>query len=150
MRFSSDLRTLVFLLSVGLLVALTGCSAAPAGPQIECHDAWGRPSPKKAGAGAVYVVIENKGRETDRLIGATSPAAKTVELHESFMDDDVMKMRPVAGLDIPAGGMVELKPGSYHIMLIDLAEAVQVGSTIPVTLLFEKSGEITLDVEIQQ
>ncbi len=133
-----------------LAIILSGCGAAAAGPQIVQHDAWGRPSPKMAGAGVVYVVIENKGGQADRLVGASSPAAAKVELHESFMEGDVMKMRPVPALDVPAGGTVELKSGGYHIMLIEPTEALASGSRIPVTLKFEKSGDITLDVEIRE
>jgi copper(I)-binding protein len=133
-----------------LAIILAGCSAAAAGPQIVQHDAWGRPSPKMAGAGAVYVVIENKGGQADRLIGASSPAAAKVEVHESFMEGEVMKMRPVPAVDVPAGGTLELKPGSYHIMLIDPVKPLELGSHISVTLKFEKSGEIPLDVEIRE
>ncbi len=133
-----------------LAIILSGCSAAAAGPQIVQHDAWGRPSPKMAGTGAVYVVIENKGGQADRLIGASSPAAAKVEVHESYMEGEVMKMRPVPAVDVPAGGTLELKPGSYHIMLIDLVKPLESDSHISVTLKFEKSGEIPLDVEIRE
>lgn len=133
-----------------LVIILSGCSAAAAGPQIVYHDAWGRPSPKMAGTGAVYVVVENKGSQADRLVGMTSPAAATVELHESFMDGDVMKMRPVPTLEVPAGGTVELKPGGIHIMLIELTEPLTPNSHISAILKFEKSGEIPLDVEIRE
>jgi len=146
----SHTKSLFLLFSVLLVVVLAGCQGASSGPKIECSGAWSRPSPKTAGAGAVYVVIKNSGAEADRLIGAASSAAKTVELHESFMEGDVMKMRPVDGLDIPAKGTVELKPGSYHIMLIDLVEPLAVGQSVPVTLRFTKSGEITLQAEVRE
>ena len=131
-------------------IILSSCSTAAAGPQLEGREAWGRSSSKMAGAGAVYVTIENKGSEADWLVGAISPAAANVELHESFMDGDVMKMRPIAALEIPAGGTVELKPGGYHIMLVELAEPLAPGSHISTILEFEKSGEIPLDVEIRE
>lgn len=142
---------LISIALAGLLaIILSGCSAAAAGPQIVQHDAWGRPSPKMAGAGAVYVVIENKGSQADRLIGAISPAAAKVEVHESYMEGDVMKMRPVPAVDVPAGGTLELKPGSYHIMLIDLIKPLERGSHISATLKFENSGNVPLDVEIRE
>ena len=150
MRVFSDSRILVVLISIGALVTMAGCQAAPVGPQIECHDVWGRTSPKSATNGAVYLVIENKGSEADRLIGASSPVAETVELHEHIEEDGVMKMRPIEGLDIPARGQVELKPGGYHVMLIGLLETLEVGDGISVTLMFEKSGEITLEAEIRE
>jgi copper(I)-binding protein len=80
---------LISIALAGLLaVILSGCSAAAAGPQIVQHDAWGRPSPKMAGAGAVYVVIENKGGQADRLIGHQS-AITAVEVHKSYMEGDI-------------------------------------------------------------
>ncbi len=144
-------RTKILIL---ILVAaiLSGCQSAQAsGPKIVASGAWGRPSPKMAGAAAVYVVIENQGNQSDRLIGAASTAAKAVEVHESFMENDVMMMRPVqGGIEIPAAGKAELKPGGYHIMLIDLVEPLVVGSKIKVTLKFEKSGEMVLEAEIRE
>ncbi len=142
---------LISIILAGLLaIILAGCGATAAGPQIVQHDAWGRPSPMMAGTGAVYVVIENKGNQADRLIGASSSAAAKVEVHESFMEGEVMKMRPAPVVDVPAGGTLELKPGSYHIMLIDLVEPLELGSHIAATLKFEKSGDVPLDVEIKE
>jgi hypothetical protein len=104
-----------------------------------------------AGAGAAYMVIKNTGNEADRLVAGETPAAEVVELHESFMDEnDVMKMRPVEGgfIEVPAGGEAELRPGGLHIMLIRLAEPLENGQTIPLTLSFEKSGEIEIEVVV--
>ena len=131
-------------------VMLSACQQS-SGPKIITSGAWSRSSPKMANAGALYVVIENQGNQVDRLIGASSAAAKTAEVHESYMDNNgVMGMRPLeGGLEIPAGGKVELKPGGYHIMLIDLVKPLEVGTKIAVTLKFEKSGEIALEAEIR-
>lgn len=131
-------------------VILSACQQS-SGPKIVTSGVWGRPSPKMAMAGAVYVLIENQGNEADRLIGASSAAAKTVEIHESYMDENgVMGMRPLeGGLEIPAGNKAELKPGGYHIMLIDLVQPLEAGAKITVTLQFEKSGEIALEAEIR-
>jgi periplasmic copper chaperone A len=140
--------TLVLILA---MVILSACQPASSGPKIVTSGAWSRSSPKMANAGALYVVIENQGNQADRLIGASSPAAKTAEVHESFMDaNGVMGMRPLAGgLEIPAGGKVELKPGGYHVMLIDLVKPLEVGSKITITLKFEKSGETTVEAEVR-
>ncbi len=142
-------RTLIAFLLLATIV-LTSCQQA-SGSKISASDAWGRSSPMMAQTGAMYVVIENQGNESDRLIGAASDAAKTVEVHESYMEGDMMKMRPVeGGLEIPAGGTVELKPGGYHIMLIDLVSPLEVGTKIKVTLKFEKAGDVPLEVEIRE
>jgi hypothetical protein len=139
---------------VGLL-ALVGaaCSSDAKGPNIEIEGAWARPSPKMAGAGAAYMTLKNSGGEADKLISASTTAAQVVELHESFMDENnVMKMRPVEGgaIQVPAGGSAELKPGGLHIMLIDLVEPLQSGTTIPLTLKFEKSGEVEIQVSVSE
>ena len=144
--FNIRFRSITLILILAM-VMLSACQ--PSGPKIVVGDAWGRSSPMMAKAGAVYVLVENQGSEADRLIGASSAAANAVEIHESFMDNGV-SMRPVeGGINIPAGGKVELKPGGYHIMLIDLAQPLDVGAKITVTLQFEKSGEITLEAEIR-
>ncbi len=135
------------------LLALVAACGGPSGPQIEIEGAWARPSPKMAGAGAAYMVIKNTGGEDDKLLSGETPAAEVVELHESYMDENqVMHMRAVEGgyIQIPAGGQVELKPGGYHIMLIKLVEPLEAGTTIPLTLRFEKSGEIEIEVPVSE
>jgi copper(I)-binding protein len=143
-------RSIALIIMLAAII-LSACQPASNGPNIVTSGVWGRPSPKMAMAGAVYVVIKNQGNEADKLIAASSTAAKTAEVHESYMDaNGAMAMRPVeGGLEIPAGGTVELKPGGYHIMLIDLVEPLVPGSKITITLKFEKSGEIALEAEIR-
>jgi copper(I)-binding protein len=84
-----------------------------------------------------------------RLVSAPSPVAGVVEIHEMAMDGNVMKMRAVPGLDLPAGKAVELKPGGYHVMLMDLKQQLKDGETVPVTLVVEgKDGKReTLEVK---
>jgi copper(I)-binding protein len=135
---------------LGLLIA--GCSTT-AGPEISIENAWGRPSPKVATAGAFYMLIKNGGNEQDKLIAGQSPACGVVELHESYMTENgAMGMRPVEGgfIEIPAGGEAELKMGGLHIMCIEKLEDFTVGAVLPLTLNFEKSGEMTVDIEIRE
>jgi copper(I)-binding protein len=144
----------ILLLSVGLLtlLGLAACGGAE-GAQIEIEGAWARPSPKMAGAGAAYMILRNTGSEDDRLLSGETPAAEVVELHESFMDENnVMKMRPAEGgfIEVPAGGEAELRPGGLHIMLIHLVEPLENGATFPLTLHFEKSGEIKIQVPVAE
>ena len=98
---------------------------------------------------AVYLTVDNAGAKADALVAASTDAAKTVELHEVQKDGNVMKMRPVAKIPIPAGGKVQLKPGGYHIMLIGLAHDLKPGETIPVTLKFEQAGEVRVDATVK-
>jgi len=141
---------------------LAGCSAGGGTAGITVTDAWARTSPMVAAAGAAYMVIENTGTETDALLGASSPAAATVEVHETYkveaespmasdgMGGGMMGMRPISRLEVPAGGSVELKPGGYHVMLIDLTADLTAGSTIEITLRFENAGEVKVTAEVRE
>jgi copper(I)-binding protein len=99
---------------------------------------------------AVYFVIVNEGGEADTLIGATTDVANQAEIHETQIVGDVAEMAPVPRVDIPAHGRIEFKPGGYHVMLVGLTRDLKEGETLKLTLRFEKSGAITLDVPIQQ
>jgi hypothetical protein len=111
------------------------CISSAAQAQVTIKDAWVRATvPQQKVTGAFMQI--NSAKDT-RLIEVRSTAASTVELHEMKMDGDVMKMRALNGLDLPAGKTVELKPGSYHIMLIDLKAQVKEGDSIPLMLVIE-------------
>jgi hypothetical protein len=134
------------------LLAVTAClvfaSAALAQTgQLEVSNAWARATPAKAENGVAYVTI--KSPTEDRLLSAASPVAKKVELHSMEMAGMVMKMRPLAGLEIPAGQPVTLKPGGEHIMLMGLNGPLREGQSFPLTLTFERAGtrEVTVAVE---
>ncbi|WP_138466952.1 DUF1775 domain-containing protein [Poseidonocella sp. HB161398] len=96
-----------------------------------------------------FLQIANAGTGADRLTGASSPAAGHMEIHEMAMQGDVMVMRELPrGLEIPAGGSVELKPGGYHVMFMDLAQPMAEGATVAVTLEFEKAGAVVLQMPV--
>lgn len=134
-----------------LVFLLSACgTSAPADAQggIEIT----APYAHAAGVGentAAYMSIRNNGTEADTLLKATCDAAMMVQVMETKMENDVMSMGEVPGIDLPAGGMVELKPGGYHVMLMDLAQEMKDGSTISITLEFAKAGKITLEVPVQ-
>jgi copper(I)-binding protein len=135
-----------------LVLSLAACQSS-SGPEISIEGAWGRPSPKVAAAGVFYMTIKNTGSEADKLLSASSSSCGVVELHESYdMGDGVMGMRPVEGgfIEIPAGGQAELKMGGLHIMCIDKLDDFTEGAVLSLTLEFEKSGEMAVDVEIRQ
>lgn len=90
---------------------------------------------------AAYLLLRNTGGTSDRLAGAESSVASRVEIHESSMEGEVMRMRKVDGLEIPAGSEVELKPGGLHLMLLGLDEPLTEGEEIEITLRFEQSGD---------
>jgi periplasmic copper chaperone A len=109
--------------------------ATPIYAQVAVKDPWVRATvPQQRATGAFMQLV---APADTRLVEARSPAADIVEVHEMAMDGNVMKMRAIAGLDLPAGRTVELKPGGYHVMLIDLKRPISVGDKIPLTLVFE-------------
>lgn len=136
-----------------LVFVLAACSQSPQSASITIEDAWGRPSPMVASSGAFYMVILNEGQEDDQLVVASSAACGTVELHEAYLTEQgAMGMRPVTGgrIAIPAGGQVELKPGGLHIMCIDKQVEFEIGAVLPLSLEFEQSGAIELEIEIRE
>ncbi|WP_051074076.1 copper chaperone PCu(A)C [Rhizobium freirei] len=102
-----------------------------------------------AEVGGGYLTITNTGRTDDRLIAASSSRALKVEVHEMKMDNDVMVMRQLAGgLPLPAGKSIQLKPGSYHLMFMEVVDPFKQGETIRARLTFEKAGSIDVDFPV--
>jgi periplasmic copper chaperone A len=107
----------------------------PAHAQVAIEDPWVRGTVPQQQATGAFMVLTAK---TDaRLVAARSPVAGLVELHEMAMENDVMKMRAIPGLSLPAGQAVALKPGGYHIMLMALKETLTADTSVPLTLVFE-------------
>jgi copper(I)-binding protein len=131
-----------------LLIA--GTAAAQRGV-VEVTDAWARATPGKAENGAAYLTIASP--TPDRLTGLATPAATAAELHMMTMEETVvgavMRMRPLAGVDLAAGQKIAMKPGAMHIMLVGLKAPLRPGQSFPMTLYFEKAGprEVTVTVE---
>lgn len=132
------------LMAVPLAAGRSGEARAD-GP-IQVTDAFARAAPA-GGMGALYLTIVNTG-PADRLTGAASPAIGKAELHESSSDNGVMRMRPVAGLDIPPAGSVKLAPGGYHFMLMGLKPGLSAGDQFPVTLRFAKAGNVEIEAGV--
>jgi copper(I)-binding protein len=127
-------------------------SAAPAGdsglPVVQ--DAWVRPPIGADRPAAGYLTITNPGADADRLIGASSPVAASVEVHESTMAaDGTMGMHPIDSLEVEPGDTVTLEPGGYHLMLMGVTGMPAVGETVELTLTFELAGDIVVDAEVR-
>jgi copper(I)-binding protein len=162
-------------LMIAIFILLSACTSST-GSTIEIEDPWARAAAAMVGemgghnmgdmgtptgntamgemqhAGAnsgAFMVIRNNGNQADRLIKAESDVAEAVEIHLSEMKDGIMTMRQVDGIDIPANGQAELKPGSYHVMLIGLKRDLVAGEKIRLKLTFEKSGSIEVDAEVR-
>jgi periplasmic copper chaperone A len=112
---------------------------------------WARASAGPAKTGAAYIgKISNHSQNSDRLISATSPAAKRVQVHNSIVENGIAKMRHVEALNLKPGQSVALKPGGYHIMMMGLNAPLRTGQSFPLTLIFEKAGKITLTVDVRK
>ncbi len=124
---------------VAVALILPSATAA-GGPEILVEQPWSRASVTKTGA--VYLTIVNQGDVGDALVGARSPTADKTEVHVTIADGDVMKMRHVERIDIGPGERVVLEPGGIHIMLMGLTAALKEGGEVPVSLIFERAGEV--------
>jgi len=135
---------------VAAIALMVGACSPTSVRSLNITGPWARTSPAVAGAGAAYLTIQNTGNVADALLGGSSPAARVVEVHETKdMGSGTMGMQRVERLEIPAGSTVELKPGSYHLMLIDLARELKAGETIEITLDFEKLGPVKVTAEVR-
>lgn len=121
-----------------LALALLGAVASPALAQVTVSEAWVRGTVPGMKATGAFMRIES--RADTRLVAAASPVAPVVEIHEMAMVDNVMRMRAIPGLAVPAGKPVDLRPGGYHVMLMDLPRPLERGTTVPITLTFQ-SGD---------
>jgi len=122
-------------LTLSLILLAT---AVVAQAQITITDAWVRGTvPMQQASGAFMQLSADKDT---RLVAAKSPVANVVEIHEMLMDNNIMKMRQIPGLDIVPGRVLELKPGGYHVMLIELKQQLKGGDVVPITLVFEDTA----------
>jgi copper(I)-binding protein len=116
---------------------------------IQLRDPWVRPTPPGADVAAGYVEIRNSGKEADRLVAASSPAAARVELHVTSREGGVMKMREAPGFETPPRKLLSLKPNGPHLMLVGLKQPLLKGQHIPLLLRFERAGEVRVELEVR-
>ena len=110
---------------------------------------WARITVPGQSAGGAFFSVQNTGA-ADRLLGASSPAAERVELHTMAMEGDVMRMREVKAIELPAGRTVDLQPSaSFHLMMMGLKAPLKQGDKVPLTLRFEKAGEVTVELKVE-
>lgn len=135
---------------IAAAAALTLATSAFAGDTMMVKDPYARSSTAKSTSGAAFMMLMNQGTEDDRLVGASSDAAKKVELHTHIENaDGVMQMVHVEeGFVIPAGGGHALARGGDHVMLMGLKQALEQDDVISITLTFEKAGEMTIEVPV--
>ena len=127
-----------WLLAAALFTAATSVMA-----QVKIEGAWARPTVPGQQGGGGFVTLTSAA--ADRLLGGSTPGAQQLELHTMAMQGDVMQMRQVEAIDLPAGKKVELKSGGLHIMFTGLKQPLALGSKLPVTLKFEKAGDVKVE-----
>lgn len=116
---------------------------------ISIEGAYVQQSIGKSGTSGGYMTLHNNGQQDDRLLGIRTPAAVKAQIHRTSLGaNGVATMRPVDAVEVPAGGMAELKPGGFHMMLMELNHALEPGMEIRLTLIFEKAGEVTITVPV--
>ncbi|MGL5001388.1 MAG: copper chaperone PCu(A)C, partial [Casimicrobium sp.] len=136
---------------LALLSAVIVSSAAFAGDDVKHGNLtmghpWARATPGAVKNSAAFFTIENKSATPDKLIGVSGDVAREIQIHTMLTEAGVMKMREIKSLDVPANGKTELTPGGLHIMLIGLKEGLKDGTKFPLTLKFEKAGEVKVTV----
>lgn len=117
--------------------------------ELHVRHPWARATPPGAKVAAGYLEIRNSGKAPDRVIGADTPAAERVELHVMSTRDGVMRMRQVGDFEVPARQRLVLQPGGSHLMLVGLKRPLAKGDRVPLTLRFERSGELKIELEVQ-
>lgn len=130
-----------------LALAIAVCAASAAHAQVNVQDAWVRATvPNQKATGAFMRLVSP---QDVRLVSVSTTKAPVAEIHEMKVVDNVMKMREVPGVDLPAGKPVELKPGGYHVMLMDLPAQVKEGDAVPLSLVFEGKDGKRETVQVQ-
>jgi len=133
--------------AMSITVSGTALAQTAAAGAIKIENAYTRATVPGQQVAGGFMKIENKGA-ADQLISASSPAAGEVQLHEMAMDGNVMKMRQVKDIAVPAGGAVELKPGGLHLMFMNIKAPLAAGETVPVKLKFAKAGEVEVKMPV--
>ncbi len=115
---------------------------------LQVVGAWARATPSGASVGAAYAEIHAPAGAGDKLLRVTTPAAGRAEIHTHINEDGVMKMRRLEALDVEPGTVVKLEPGGKHLMLFELKAPLTEGETLPLTLTFEKAGDVEVSATI--
>ncbi len=143
-----------FLFAVCLMLVVSGAAPHAHASEfrlgaVQIEHPWARATIGKGRVGVAYMRLKNTGGQGDRLIGAKTPVAEHASLHTHRMNGDIMRMRPVDAIPVPAGGATMLKPGGLHIMLMRMTRTLKQGEKFPLTLTFERAGTVTVEVTVK-
>ena len=117
---------------------------------LQIRHPWSRATPPGAKVAAGYLEIRNNGQQSDRLLSASTPVAKKVEMHITEHAGEVAKMRQLRAFEVPARERLTLAPNGAHLMLVDLVQPLKKGERFPMTLRFERAGEVEVQFEVQE
>jgi periplasmic copper chaperone A len=140
----------VFAMGVASVLMLGGHlrAQAPAASTIAVEQPWARGTPKGAKTAAAYMTLANSGTSAEKLLSAKTPVADKVQFHQETEENGVSRMREVRSIEIAPRDKVTFKPGSMHMMLVDLKQPLKQGDTFPLTLQFEHAGEVNVSVPV--
>ena len=138
-------------LKYGPLIAALTMAASVFADQgaVEVTQAWSREMPPGAPVGVAYFTISNHGHGNDRLVGVRTPVAGKAEMHTSVMENGLMKMRPLNAVEVPPGEPTMFQPGGNHVMLMQVKKPLRKGESFPMTLIFEKAGDVQVRVTVE-
>lgn len=142
------MRSMIRLAATALVIAL--CAPAYAADTVSIKGAWTRATPPGAINSATYAQLHNTGTEERTIVGVTTKAADEVQLHTVIDEGGLMKMRQVTSISIPAGGMAELKPGGYHIMMLGIHEQLRDGENVEIEVEFANGDKMTFTSPIKK
>jgi copper(I)-binding protein len=139
------------ILAVALVLIAVGVATARdySAKGVTVSHPWARATPGGVKVGGAYLEMRAAAGRGDRLVGARSPAAGAVELHTHIMEGGIARMRRVDAIAIGPGASVVLKPGGYHLMMMDLKAPLKEGDLVKLTLVFEKAGEIEVEATVE-
>jgi copper(I)-binding protein len=136
-------------IALGVVSASVAAAHGYGAGDLQVRHPWTRATPPGATVAAGYLEIRNSGRQPDRVVAASTPAAERVEFHVQIRDGDVLKMREVKDFPVPSRQRLTLRPGGSHLMLIGLKQPLVKGGRVPLTLRFEQAGEVRIELEVQ-
>ena len=139
-----------WIFSTAILFATLALAHSYEKGELQIRHPWARATPPGTTVGVGYFEIRNTGKEPDRLLSATSPAARQVEMHVSEHAGEVARMRQLRAFEVPARERLTLEPNGAHLMLVDLVQPLKKGERFPMKLRFERAGEIDIEFEVQE
>ncbi|MBM3645833.1 MAG: copper chaperone PCu(A)C [Alphaproteobacteria bacterium] len=148
--FSRARRRAVLLAVAGLALGLPAAAHDYKAGDLAIDHPWARATPAGARVAGGYMTLRNTGAAADRLVAVESDVAGRMEIHEMAMDGTITRMRELArGLPVPAGGQVELKPGGYHVMFMELKRPLVKDDKVKATLVFERAGRVEVEFQVE-